>query len=72
MGGEGAHPILRTETHMNRAEIQAVIESVTGAPTTGLVADITPGIVDALDAALNPPADEDEREVRIIEAAETR
>jgi hypothetical protein len=58
---------------MNRAEIQAVIESVTGAPTTGLVADITPGIVDALDAALNPPAtDEDEREVRIIEAAETR
>ncbi|MFM1964926.1 MAG: hypothetical protein RL134_651 [Actinomycetota bacterium] len=58
---------------MNRAEIQAVIESVTGAPVTGLVADITPGIVDALDAALNPPADEDdERETRVIEAAEKR
>lgn len=58
---------------MNRAEIQAVIESVTGAPVTGLVADITPGIVDALDAALNPPAVEaEERETRVIEAAEKR
>lgn len=58
---------------MNRAEIKAVIESVTGAPTTGLIADITPGIVEALDAALNPPAvEEEERETRVIKAAETR
>lgn len=58
---------------MNRAEIQAVIDSVTGAPVTGLVADIVPGIVDALDAALNPPAvEEASRETRVIEADETR
>lgn len=58
---------------MNRAEIKAVIESVTGAPTTGLIADITPGIVDALDLALNPPAvEEEQRETRVVEATETR
>lgn len=58
---------------MNRAEIQAVIDSVTGAPTTGLIADITPGIVDALDAALNPPAvEEEQRETRVVKPAETR
>lgn len=58
---------------MNRAEIQAVIESVTGAPVVGLVADITPVIVDALDAALNPAAPEvGKRTKRVIEAAETR
>lgn len=58
---------------MDRAEIQAVIDSVTGAPVTGLVADMVPGIVDALDAALNPPAtDEAKRSTRVVEAAETR
>lgn len=58
---------------MDRAEIQAVIDSVTGAPTTGLIADIVPGIVNALDEALNPPATaEAKRNTRVIEAAETR
>lgn len=58
---------------MKRAEIQAVIDSVTGAPTTGLIAEMVPGIVDALDAALNPPAvEEAKRETRVTEAAETR
>lgn len=58
---------------MKRAEIQAIIDSVTGAPTTGLIADMVPGIVDALDAALNPPAvEEASRETRVTEAAETR
>lgn len=58
---------------MTRAEIQAVIDSVTGAPVTGLIADIVPGIVDALDATMNPPAVADEqRETRVIEADETR
>lgn len=58
---------------MDRAQIQAIIESVTGAPVTGLIADVTPGIVDALDAALNPPeTDEAKRSTRVVEAAETR
>lgn len=58
---------------MTREQIQAIIDSVTGAPVTGLIADMVPGIVDALDAALNPArTDEGSRQTRVIEADETR
>lgn len=39
---------------VTRDEIHAAIIAVTGDPTTGLVHDITPGIVDAVDALVNP------------------
>ena len=41
---------------VTKADILAAINSVTGDPTTGLVRDITPGIVDAIDALVNPKA----------------
>jgi hypothetical protein len=58
---------------MNRDEIRAVIDGVTGAPVTGQVAAVVPAIVDALDLAINPPAPDDaKRNKRVIEADETR
>ena len=38
----------------SRADILAAVLSVTGNPDTGVVHDITPGIVDAVDALVNP------------------
>jgi hypothetical protein len=58
---------------MEKADIRAVIDGVTGAPTNGGVADVVPAIVDALYLALHPAATEDKgRAKRVIEAAETR
>ena len=37
-----------------RDDIERAIHSVTGAPDTGLLHDATPGIVDAIDALINP------------------
>lgn len=56
---------------MDKASLRAVIDEVTGDPTTGAVAEIVPAIVDALDAALNP-APVKVKETRVIEADETR
>jgi hypothetical protein len=39
---------------VTRDDVLAAVKSATGAPTTGIVADITPAIVDAIDALLNP------------------
>jgi len=43
---------------VTKADILAAVKSVTGDPDTGIVRDITPGIVDAIDALVNPPATE--------------
>lgn len=54
---------------ITREDILGAIESVTGAPSVGVVHDITPALVDALDALVNPaPA----KSKRVVEAAETR
>jgi hypothetical protein len=55
---------------MNKADLRAIIDGVTGDPTNGAVAEVVPAIVDALDAALNGgPA---KPEQRIISADEIR
>jgi hypothetical protein len=54
---------------ITRADITNAINSVTGNPTSGIVADVTPAIVDAIDKLINPKA---ETEQRVIKAAETR
>lgn len=54
---------------VTRDDIVAAIHSVTGNPTTGVVADITPGIADAIDALVNPKA---AKETRVVKAEETR
>ena len=54
---------------ITRSDIQAAIDSVTGAPTCGIVHDATPGIVEAIDELINgKPVVEQ----RVIKAAETR
>ena len=54
---------------VTKADILAAINSVTGDPTTGVVRDITPGIVDAIDALVNPKA---AKETRVVAPEETR
>ena len=54
---------------VTKADIVAAIHSVTGNPTTGPLADATPGIADAIDALVNPKA---AKEVRVVKAEETR
>ena len=54
---------------ISRAQIEGAIHGVTGAPSSGIVADITPGIVDAIEELINPkPA----KETRVVKASETR
>lgn len=58
---------------MNKADLRAIIDGVTGAPDTGAVAAVIPAIVDALDAALNPAAPATAtRSTRVVKAEETR
>lgn len=57
---------------MNKSDLRAIIDGVTGAPDTGAVCDIVPAIVDALDAALNPAPAVPAKETRVIEADEVR
>lgn len=56
---------------MNKSDLRAIIDGVTGDPTTGAVAEIVPSIVDALDAALNPKPVA-AKESRVIKADEIR
>ena len=54
---------------ITRADIQAAIETITGAPTCGIVHDATPGIVEAIDELINgKPVVEQ----RVVKATETR
>lgn len=55
-----------------RDEIRAAILEVTGDPDTGLVRDITPGIVDAIDNLCNPKPSKPKVERATVEVAETR
>ena len=54
---------------ITRADIQAAIDNITGAPSSGIVQDVTPGIVDAIARLV---AGDSEVEQRIIKPAETR
>ena len=54
---------------ITRADIQAAIDNITGAPSSGVVHDVTPGIVDAITRLVQGS---DEIEQRIIKPAETR
>ena len=54
---------------ITKADISNAINAVTGAPTFGIVADVTPALVDAIDELLNgKPVVEQ----RVIKATETR
>lgn len=54
---------------ITQADIKAAIESVTGAPSTGIVCDVTPAIVEAIDELINgKPVVEQ----RVITPVETR
>lgn len=54
---------------ISKSDIRAAIDSVTGAPTTGVVCDIAPAIVQAIDELINgkPVAEQ-----RVVKPAETR
>jgi hypothetical protein len=54
---------------ITRADIQAAIDGVTGAPSVGIVHDVTPGIVDAIARLL---VGDSEVEQRVIKPTETR
>jgi hypothetical protein len=54
---------------ISAADIRAAIDGVTGAPTSGVVCDVTPAIVNAIDELINgKPVVEQ----RVIKATETR
>jgi hypothetical protein len=65
------HPIERANNmgQITRAQIEGAIHGVTGAPSSGLIHDWTPAIVDAIDALLNPKA---AKETRVVKAPEVR
>jgi hypothetical protein len=54
---------------ITRADIQAAIDGITGAPSVGIVHDVTPGIVDAIARLV---AGDSEVEQRVIKPTETR
>lgn len=54
---------------ITRADIQAAIDGVTGAPSVGVVHDVTPGIVDAIARLITG---ESEVEQKVIKPTETR
>ena len=54
---------------ITRADIEGAINGVTGAPSSGIVADVTPALVQALDELINgKPVVEQ----RVIKSPETR
>ena len=54
---------------ITKADIANAINGVTGSPSCGIVADVTPALVDAIDELLNgKPVVEQ----RVIKATETR
>jgi hypothetical protein len=54
---------------ITRADIQAAIDGVTGAPIFGIVSDVTPSIVDAITRLVQGDI---EIEQRVIKPTETR
>ena len=58
---------------LTREQINAALDTVDGAPDTGIVHDLRPGYVAALLAAQEPVGtDTDKRTKRVVEATETR
>lgn len=57
---------------ITREDILGAINSVTGAPSVGVVHDITPALVDAIDALVNPAPPTTSKSKRVVEADETR
>jgi hypothetical protein len=55
--------------NISAGDIRAAIDSVTGAPVSGVVADVTPGIVNAIDELINGKKI---GEQRVVKASETR
>ena len=60
----------------NRSEIEAAIKEATGNPDVGIVHDITPILVNAIDALCNPKTETNTKtkanqETRVIAKAET-
>ncbi len=55
---------------ISKGDIERAINGVTGAPSSGLICDITPAIVDAVNRLVN--GDDSAKQNRIIQAAETR
>lgn len=55
---------------VTREDIKNAIDGVTGAPSSGLICDITPAIVDAVNRLIN--GDDSAKEARVVKAAETR
>jgi len=53
---------------ISKSDIRAAIDGVTGAPSCGVVADVTPAIVDAIDELINGKPVEQ----RVVKPAETR
>jgi hypothetical protein len=51
-------------------DIRAAIDGVTGAPTSGVVADVTPALVKAIDELVNGKPEAVEQ--RVVKPAETR
>jgi hypothetical protein len=58
----------KTVADISKGDIRAAIDGVTGAPTTGIVCDITPAIVNAIDKLINGKPVEQ----RVVRPAETR
>lgn len=58
----------RIMADITRADILGAINSVTGAPSCGIVADATPALVDAIDQLINGKPVEQ----RVVKPAETR
>lgn len=56
-------------SQVTKQEIVGAIENVTGAPSCGIVCDITPAIADAVYRLLYPQ--ETPKETRIVKATET-
>ena len=59
-----------TQGPVTKGDIRAAIEGVTGAPTSGVVADLMPGIVNAIDELINPKPAAPEQ--RVVKPTETR
>jgi hypothetical protein len=55
---------------VSKEDIQNAIISVTGAPSSGLICEITPAIVDAVNRLVN--GDDSAKQTRVVQAAETR
>jgi hypothetical protein len=54
---------------ITRADIQAAIDNVTGAPSSGVVHDVTPALVDAIARLVEGDTKIDNR---VVKPAETR